>query len=119
MIENFFVKYFSFAILTDLQFHLTGDGIDREKLVRGEDIEFGIELDEQEAIEEEVQNYFDAETVFKTLSFDCCREEEDDSDKVSCYFVKKIIFSGQNYCLIAVVILLLLWSIVKQFCVAL
>jgi len=62
-------------------FHLTGDGIDREKLVRGEDIEFGIELDEQEAIEEEVQNYFDAETVFKTLSFDCCREEEDDSDK--------------------------------------
>ena len=57
--------------------------------MRGEDIEFGIELDEEVGLEEEGQKYFDGETVFKTLSFDCCREEEDDSDKVSYYVIKK------------------------------
>ena len=76
--------------------------------MRGEDIEFGIELDEEAGLEEEGQKYFDGETVFKTLSFDCCREEEDDSDKVSYYVMK-------NKCICTGLILLLLWNIVKQY----
>lgn len=52
--------------------------------MQGEEVEFGIELDEA-AFEEETQKYFDGETVFKTLNFECCNDGEDSgtSDKVS------------------------------------
>ena len=69
-----------------MQFRLTGEGIDRKKLIKGEDIEFGVEVDVEADFEEESQKYFDRETIFKTLNFDCCDDGEDsgNNDKVSC-----------------------------------
>ena len=58
---------------------MTGGGIDRQKLMQEEGIEFGVEFDEKE--DDEPQKYFDGETAFKTLNFDCCDEgEETDND---------------------------------------
>ena len=68
---------------------MIGKGIDRQKLIQGEEIEFGVEVEEEAALEEESQKYFDGETIFKTLNFDCCDdgEESDTSDKVCVEFI--------------------------------
>ncbi|XP_065054939.1 inactive peptidyl-prolyl cis-trans isomerase FKBP6-like [Rhopilema esculentum] len=59
-------------------FRVTGGGIDRNKLLNEQEIEFGVEV--EDIIKDEDDEYFDRETVFKNLNFDCTDEGDDDSD---------------------------------------
>ena len=60
---------------------MTGGGIDRNKLLNEQEIEFGVEV--EDIIKDEDDGYFDRETVFKNLNFDCTDEGDDDSDSNS------------------------------------
>lgn len=53
--------------------------------MQGEEIEFGVEVDDS-LFNEGSHKYFDGETVFKTLNFECCDDGDasDTREKVNC-----------------------------------
>eukprot|EP00112_Aurelia_sp_Birch-Aquarium-sp1_P024134 Seg748.1 transcript_id=Seg748.1/GoldUCD/mRNA.D3Y31 product="Inactive peptidyl-prolyl cis-trans isomerase FKBP6" protein_id=Seg748.1/GoldUCD/D3Y31 len=59
---------------------LTGDGIDKRKLLLENEIEFGIELNPSQ--DDHGPDYFDGEQIFKNLNFDCTHDGADsDNDQ--------------------------------------
>ena len=60
---------------------LTGDGIDKRKLLLENEVEFGIELNPSQ--DDHGPDYFDGEQIFKNLNFDCTQDGADsDNDQV-------------------------------------